>query len=64
MDVDVVEGFVIWVFLEEVLPEGREVEVGVGEEEEGDFGFRVGGGEAGDGAGAVEGGDGGAAEEG
>lgn len=53
VDVDVVEVFVV---AEEEFPERGEMEIGVGEEEEGDLGFRSGG--------AVEGGEGGAAEEG
>ena len=36
---------------EELFPERSEVEVGIGEEEEGDFGLRVGGAEAGLGGG-------------
>lgn len=58
VDVDVVEVFVV---LEEELPERGEMEIGVGEEEEGDLGFAIGGGDAGYGA---EGGERGAAEEG
>lgn len=67
MDVDVEEGFVA---VEEEFPERGEVEIGVGEEEEGDFGLRVGSAEAGDGVVVVVveerrgGGEGGAAEEG
>lgn len=52
VDVDVVE--IRGSMVEEEVPEGEEVKVGVGEEEEGDFGAEGGGGaEAGFGGGAV-----------
>lgn len=57
MYVYVVEVIVVFA-LEEELPKGSEVEIGVGEKEEGDFRFGVGGSEAGDG------GESGATEEG
>ncbi len=64
MDVDIVEVLLLGIEVEEELPEGGEVEIGVGEEKESDFGFRVDSAEAGDGAGRTEGGEGGSPEKG
>lgn len=52
VNVDVVEAVVV---LKEELPERGEVEIGVGEEEECDFGFLSGGAAFGDGGAAEEG---------
>ena len=42
MDVDV-EEVLVFVLVEKLFPQGRESEIGVGEEKESDFGFWVGG---------------------
>ena len=41
MDVDV-EEVLVFVLVEKLFPQGRESEIGVGEEKESDFGFWVG----------------------